>query len=513
MAYARWRACRRRRLWASWCRWPLRRPRLLPAAVGRPRVDDRADDGDGVAPLAAGDPGRYAALAAALAVVVGALCLLACCSAGFLADLLSKPVLVGYMAGIGVLMIAGQLGKTTGVPVPGDSPCRSWRRSCAGCAGCTGDRGLAAVVLVLLLFLPATASRRRCRPAGRSWCWPRWSPRFLAAGDGVRVVGDVPGLPRPGVPACRQHDSTRCFSRRGRPVVGVHGQRADRTGFRGPQRLAHRRQPGAARARRRERGDRLAQAFPVSSSGSRTVIGDAWAAAPSSTRSSPRGLVVVAARSAAACWRASRSPRSAPSSMYAAAPADRHPRVPADRPFRRSELVLALATTAAVLVFDILYGVLIAVGLSILDLLRRVARPHDGILGYVPASPACTTSTTTRRPERARPGGLPLRLPAVLRQRRGLPRRALAAVDRLARAASSGSCSMPRRTSRSTSRRWTPWRSCARSCTARHRLRHGPGQAGPARRAAAAGLVERIGEERIFPTLPTAVEAYRRVSG
>ena len=52
--------------------------------------------------------------------------------------------------------------------------------------------------------------------------------------------------------------------------------------------------------------------------------------------------------------------------------------------FRRSELVLALATTAAVLLLDVLIGVLVAVGLSILDLLRRVARPHDGILGYVP---------------------------------------------------------------------------------------------------------------------------------
>ena len=52
--------------------------------------------------------------------------------------------------------------------------------------------------------------------------------------------------------------------------------------------------------------------------------------------------------------------------------------------FRHSELVLALATTAAVLFLGVLHGVLAAVGLSILNLLRRVARPHDGILGYAP---------------------------------------------------------------------------------------------------------------------------------
>ena len=51
---------------------------------------------------------------------------------------------------------------------------------------------------------------------------------------------------------------------------------------------------------------------------------------------------------------------------------------------RRSELALSPLTTAAVLMLGVLDGVLVAVGLSILDLLRRVSRPHDGILGFVP---------------------------------------------------------------------------------------------------------------------------------
>jgi SulP family sulfate permease len=52
--------------------------------------------------------------------------------------------------------------------------------------------------------------------------------------------------------------------------------------------------------------------------------------------------------------------------------------------FRRSEFLLAAGTTAAVLVVGVLAGVLVAIGLSVLDLLRRVARPHDAIEGYVP---------------------------------------------------------------------------------------------------------------------------------
>ena len=36
------------------------------------------------------------------------------------------------------------------------------------------------------------------------------------------------------------------------------------------------------------------------------------------------------------------------------------------------------------LVFDILYGVLLAVGLSVAEMLHRVARPHDAVQGFVP---------------------------------------------------------------------------------------------------------------------------------
>ncbi|GAB1821689.1 hypothetical protein HerbRD11066_48530 [Herbidospora sp. RD11066] len=52
--------------------------------------------------------------------------------------------------------------------------------------------------------------------------------------------------------------------------------------------------------------------------------------------------------------------------------------------FRRSELILAVATCLSVLVLDILYGVLLAVALSVAEMLARVARPHDAVLGVVP---------------------------------------------------------------------------------------------------------------------------------
>jgi len=51
--------------------------------------------------------------------------------------------------------------------------------------------------------------------------------------------------------------------------------------------------------------------------------------------------------------------------------------------FRRAELAIAIVTCVGVLAFNILYGVLVAIGLSVADLLARVARPHDAVLGLV----------------------------------------------------------------------------------------------------------------------------------
>ena len=55
---------------------------------------------------------EYADLAAAMCLVVAGLCVLGWLGRlGFLAELLSRPVLVGYMSGVAVIMIVSQLGK------------------------------------------------------------------------------------------------------------------------------------------------------------------------------------------------------------------------------------------------------------------------------------------------------------------------------------------------------------------------------------------------------------------
>ena len=124
--------------------------------------------------------------------------------------------------------------------------------------------------------------------------------------------------------------------------------------------------------------------FPVSSSGSRTVIGDSLG-----SKSQLYSLIVVMFVILTLLFLGpvlETFPRAALAALvvWAATRLIDIPELVRIGRFRASELILALATTAAVLIVDILYGILVAIALSILDLLRRVARPNDGILGYAP---------------------------------------------------------------------------------------------------------------------------------
>jgi len=74
-----------------------------------------------VLPLSAGDPQRAMALAGMMAVVSGAACILAgAARLGFITELLSKPIRYGYMNGIALTVLVGQLPALFGVSVDGD---------------------------------------------------------------------------------------------------------------------------------------------------------------------------------------------------------------------------------------------------------------------------------------------------------------------------------------------------------------------------------------------------------
>jgi sulfate permease, SulP family len=178
--------------------------------------------------------------------------------------------------------------------------------------------------------------------------------------------------------------------------------------------------------------------------------------------------------------------------------------------FRRSEFILAIATTVAVLGIGVLYGVLVAVGLSILELLRRVAHAHDGILGFVPG--IAGMHDIDDYPEaKPVPGLVVYRYDAPLcfANAEDFRERALAAVEESP-----------------TPVEWFVLNSEANvevdltALDALDQLRAELAQRGIVFVMArvkqdlrdalrAAGLIDKIGEDRIFMTLPTAVESYR----
>ncbi len=338
-------------------------------------------------PLAASDPARYAALAATLAAVVGLLCLAGfALRLGFLADLVSKPVLVGYLSGVAVIMVAGQLGKVTGIPVSGDTFVAELRSLFEGRADFDlGTFLLASGVFVLLLVLghwwPGVPGPLVAVMAAGLAVWA-----FSLDEHGIAVVGPVPrGLPQVALPDLAGTDLRQLLL----PAIGVTvvaftdnvlTARAfaarSRTRVDNTQELLA---LGAANL-----GSSLVHGFPVSSSASRTALG-----VQAGSRTQLNALVSVALvlltlvfLGPLLAW----FPVAALGALviYAAVRLVDVAEFRRIYRFRRREFAIALAAAVGVLAFDILYGVLIAVALSIVELLVRVARPHDSVLRRVP---------------------------------------------------------------------------------------------------------------------------------
>jgi SulP family sulfate permease len=340
-----------------------------------------------LAPLALEDATAYAAMAATLALLVGAACLIAYgFRLGFLADLLSKPILIGYLGGVALIMIAGQLGKVTGVPVEGTTFTAQVGSFLSHLTELDGPTTALAVAVLAFLVATQRFAPRLPGPLLAVLASTLVVALFDLTGEGIAVVGTIPaGLPTPHLPDIATHDLLGLVG----PALGIALVGYSDNVLTGRAFAARRGETidanqellalGAANA-----AAGLFQGFPVSSSGSRTVLGDAVGG-----RSQLAGLISLATVLLVLLFLRpllAEFPRAALGAIivYAATRLIDLEGLRRLRRFRRSELVLALATTAGVLLVDILYGVLVAIALSLLDVLRRVAHPHDAVLGQVP---------------------------------------------------------------------------------------------------------------------------------
>lgn len=330
---------------------------------------------------------RYAEVAALMAIAVGILCVIGYLGRlGFLADLLSRPVLVGYITGIAVLMVVSQLGATTRVEVDGDTLVAQL----ISFAGRLGQIHLPTLVLsvscLAALFALRAMSHRVPGPlivivaaALAAWALDR-------TGIGLHVVGDMPrGLPTPRIPGIGDLELLALLPvALGIALVGYSDNILTARAFASRKRehLDHNQEFLALGMANMSSG--FLQGFPVSSSGSRTVLGDAMG-----SRTQVYSLVALAGvvttmffLAPALAW----FPTAALGAVvvYAAIRLVDVAEMRRIARFSRTEAGLAAATTAGVLLLGILPGIGLAVGLSIVDLLRRLSRPHAGVLGFIP---------------------------------------------------------------------------------------------------------------------------------
>ena len=155
-----------------------------------------------IGPLALSDPGRYAALAAGLAVVVGVIGLIAgLVRVSFVSDLLSRPVLVGYMAGIGILMIDGQLDSFLGIDTEGEALFTHIPQVVAALPTANPAVVLLSAGVLALLLILARLSPRLPGPLIAVVVAALVAAALTAMGMSIPLVGAVPqGLPAAQIP-------------------------------------------------------------------------------------------------------------------------------------------------------------------------------------------------------------------------------------------------------------------------------------------------------------------------
>jgi high affinity sulfate transporter 1 len=386
---------------------------LVYALVGPSRIMLLGPDSS-LAPLIAaaialtmsdGDPAKAIAVAGMLAIMTGAICIVAGLTRlGSIAELLSRPVQLGYLNGLAIVMIVSQLAKLCGFSNQSAAPIPQLVDFVEGVAdGLVNGWSLFLGLLVLGIIFAAK------RVAGRLpgvliavVLATVLVELFDLAERGVSVVGSIPsGFPDPSLPNVDSGDLGVIFAASlGLAWVTLSDTTALSRSF--AARVKERVDPNteimALGASNVAVG--FFSGFPVSASTSRTTT-----AFMSGGRSQLVGIVSAIAILLLLAF-GSGLVESMPSSALAAiviAAAIALFDVDQVRWLqraRRSEFILCIGTTVAVVLVGVLNGLLIAVVLSLFNFIRRVWRPYDAVLGRVEGRRGYHDTT---RHENARP--------------------------------------------------------------------------------------------------------------
>ncbi len=338
----------------------------------------------------AGDTSEAIALAGMLAVFVGLIEIgLGLGRLGFVADLLSSEVRVGYMNGLAITIIVGQLPKLFGYSTDADSFLDELDAFVDGLDETVGAALLVGVaVLAVLLVLPRIT--RRVPAVLVAVVGATVASALLdLANDGVDTVGSLPsGVPAPSLPWTEFGDvGPLLLAAFGITIVSLTDTIATASSFaarRGDEVDPDREMTGMG-ASNVLAG--LFQGFAVSTSGSRTAVAE-----QSGAKSQVAGLVgagAVALLLVLFSSLLSDLPQSALAAVVIAAALSLADVGAVVRFFkvRKSAFLLSIVATAGVVFLGVLEGIVVAIALAIGLFFRRNWWPYGAVLGQVDGIP------------------------------------------------------------------------------------------------------------------------------
>ena len=344
-----------------------------------------------VLPLVAsdGDPQKAVVLASMLALMVGVIMVLASVAKlGFIADLISKPTMIGYMNGLAITILVGQLPKLFGFSVSGEGFIGDLVGFLQGVANgetvvAAAAVGISGIVLILAL--------------------QRWLPKvpsvlvmvvlaigatslFGLADRGVSLVGELPqGFPPFTIPYLEFSDFALMFAGAlGIALVSLTDTISTASSF-------------AARSGEEIRGNQemigigaanlaagLFQGFPVSTSGSRTAVAERSGSKTQLTGVTGAVLILLMLVLLPGLFRNLPQPALAAIVITASISLADIPGTVRLWHQRKTEFNLSIAAFLGVTLLGVLPGIGIAVGLSILNIFRRAWWPYETVIGRVP---------------------------------------------------------------------------------------------------------------------------------
>ncbi|MGH6882111.1 SulP family inorganic anion transporter [Hypericibacter sp.] len=337
--------------------------------------------------LGADTTDQRVALATSFAVLVGILCLVAArLRLGFIANFLSRPILVGYLCGVALSLFASQIGRFTGMAMTAHGFLRPFIELAPRIGEIQGPTLALGVGLFLLLRIMRRFMPRLPGPLVAVAVAILLSWLLGLADQGVALVGSIPtGLPAMSLPRLREIASEDvALSTVGILLVSFSSGIVTARSF-------------AARNRYRVDADRalvgfgaaniasgLFGGFPVTGADSRTAVNEALGG-----KTQLAGLVAAVALAFSLFFLTdllAYLPHAALGAVLASAAVDLFDVRALWQIWRinRIEFVFALIAILGVIAFGVLEGVLVAIFATLIWLVGAAAQPRDALLGRIP---------------------------------------------------------------------------------------------------------------------------------